>query len=89
MVRCLVRRAVAVGITRCVDIPPRTTYADSSGVSVAFQMFGDGPPLVVCLEIPSHLDLIWIDPGYTQVLRRLASFAAVVLFDRAGSLNLA
>jgi class 3 adenylate cyclase/pimeloyl-ACP methyl ester carboxylesterase len=48
-------------------------------------MFGDGPPLVVCLEIPSHLDLMWIDPGYTEVLRRLASFATVVLFDRAGA----
>jgi class 3 adenylate cyclase len=68
-----------------VEIPPRTCYADSRGTSIAFQVFGDGPPLVVCLEIPSHLDLIWIDPGYTQVLRRLASFATVVLFDRAGA----
>jgi class 3 adenylate cyclase len=77
--------APAIGNTRFVDIPPRTRYADSRGVGVAFQVFGGGPPLVVCLEIPSHLDLIWIDPGYTEVLRRLASFATVVLFDRAGA----
>ncbi|HET9102659.1 MAG TPA: alpha/beta fold hydrolase [Solirubrobacteraceae bacterium] len=68
-----------------MDIPPTTHYTDSRGPSVAFQTFGEGPPLIVCLEIPSHLDLIWIDPGYTEVLRRLGSFATVVLFDRAGA----
>jgi pimeloyl-ACP methyl ester carboxylesterase len=33
---------------------------------------------------PSHLDLMWIDPGYTQVLRRLGSFARMVIFDTRG-----
>jgi class 3 adenylate cyclase len=68
-----------------VDLPPRTNYAESRDWSVAFQVFGDGPPLVTCLEVPSHLDLIWIDPSHAEVLGRLASFATVILFDRAGS----
>jgi hypothetical protein len=27
---------------------------------------------------------MWIDPGFTQVLRRLGSFATVVVFDPRG-----
>jgi pimeloyl-ACP methyl ester carboxylesterase len=33
---------------------------------------------------PSHLDLMWIDPGYTQVLRRLGGFAHAAVFDARG-----
>jgi class 3 adenylate cyclase/pimeloyl-ACP methyl ester carboxylesterase len=47
-------------------------------------MFGDGPPLVMLPPAPSHLDLMWIDPGYTQVLRRVGSFARTVIFDPRG-----
>jgi class 3 adenylate cyclase/pimeloyl-ACP methyl ester carboxylesterase len=67
-----------------VQIPPRTQYLSRDGLSLAFQVFGDGPPLVVAPSVPSHLDLMWIDPGYTQVLRRLGSFARVVMFDPRG-----
>lgn len=35
-------------------------------------------------SVPSHLDLMWVDPGYMQVLRRLGSFARVVVFDPRG-----
>jgi class 3 adenylate cyclase/pimeloyl-ACP methyl ester carboxylesterase len=68
-----------------VQIPPRTRYLSRDGLSLAYQVFGDGPPLVVAPGVPSHLDLMWIDPGYTQVLRRLGSFARVVLFDPRGT----
>jgi pimeloyl-ACP methyl ester carboxylesterase len=34
--------------------------------------------------LPSHLDLMWIDPAFTQILRRLGSFATVVVFDPRG-----
>ena len=40
--------------------------------------------MVMVPSAPSHLDLMWIDPGYTQVLRRLASFARTVIFDTRG-----
>jgi class 3 adenylate cyclase/pimeloyl-ACP methyl ester carboxylesterase len=67
-----------------VQIPPTTSYARHDGVSIAFQSFGSGPPLVMVPVTPSHLDLMWIDPGYTQVLRRLAGFARTVVFDPRG-----
>src|ERR1700743_49055 len=67
-----------------MQIPPPTSYAQRAGVSIAYQAFGSGPPVVVLPTAPSHLDLMWIDPRYTQVLRRLASFAHTVIFDPRG-----
>lgn len=63
---------------------PEVLYTSGSGVSIAYQPFGSGPPLVVALTVPSHLDLMWIDPDMTQVLRRLGTVARVILFDPRG-----
>jgi class 3 adenylate cyclase/pimeloyl-ACP methyl ester carboxylesterase len=67
-----------------MQIPPPTSYAQQSGASIAYQAFGEGPPVVLLPAAPSHLDLMWIDPGYTQVLRRLGGFAHTVIFDARG-----
>jgi class 3 adenylate cyclase/pimeloyl-ACP methyl ester carboxylesterase len=67
-----------------MQIPPATSYAQRGGGCIAYQVFGQGPPLLMAPSAPSHLDLMWIDPGYTQVLRRLGSFARIVLFDARG-----
>jgi class 3 adenylate cyclase/pimeloyl-ACP methyl ester carboxylesterase len=67
-----------------VQIPPRTSYAERAGASIAYQVFGEGSPVVMVPPAPSHLDLMWIDPGYTEVLRRLGSFARTVMFDPRG-----
>jgi hypothetical protein len=69
------------GDNRGVQIPPLTHYLRRDGPSLAYQVFGDGPPLVVAPSVPSHLDLMWVDPGYSQILHRLGSFARVLLFD--------
>jgi class 3 adenylate cyclase/pimeloyl-ACP methyl ester carboxylesterase len=67
-----------------VQIPPVTSYAQREGASIAFQAFGEGPPLVMLPTAPSHLDLMWTDPGYTQVLRRVGTFARTVIVDPRG-----
>jgi class 3 adenylate cyclase/pimeloyl-ACP methyl ester carboxylesterase len=67
-----------------MEIPPPTHYARRDGASIAFQVFGEGPALVMAPPAPSHLDLMWVDPGYTQILRRLGSFARTVSFDARG-----
>lgn len=67
-----------------MQIPPPTSYARRGGASIAYQAFGEGPPVLVSPTAPSHLDLMWIDPGYTQVLRRLGGFAHIVIFDARG-----
>ena len=67
-----------------MPIPPRTFYAQQRGASIAYQWFGDGPGVVMAPTAPSHLDLMWIDSGYTQVLRRLGGFARTVIVDARG-----
>lgn len=76
--------AVLSGDTARVQIPPPTCYAQLGDASIAYQVFGEGPSVVMLPTAPSHLDLMWIDPGYTQVLRRLGSFARMVVFDARG-----
>ena len=64
---------------------PTTHYADVNGYSVAYQTCGSGPRDV--LVVPgalSHLDLLWTDPAMAHVLRRLATFARVITYDRLG-----
>lgn len=67
-----------------MHVPPQTFYVKQNGVSIAYQVFGEGPPVVMAPSAPSHLDLMWIDPGYAQVLRRLGGFARAVVFDQRG-----
>ena len=65
---------------------PRTRYAKSGDVSVAYQVHGDGPlDLVVASGFFSHLEVMWENPRAEAFLRRLGSFARVIRFDRRGT----
>jgi class 3 adenylate cyclase len=66
--------------------PPPTRYVERDGVSVAYQVVGDGPvDLLVAPGFISHLDLQWTDPRYSGALARLASFARLILYDKPGT----
>lgn len=67
--------------------PPETRYAvRSDGVSIAYQVLGDGPvDLVFCFGWISHLDLQWSHPDIARFFTRLASFTRLVLYDKAGT----
>jgi pimeloyl-ACP methyl ester carboxylesterase len=67
-----------------VDGTPETRYAASGGVQIAYQAFGVGPDLVWVPGWVSQLDLYWEEPSLARFLRRLASFARVIVFDRRG-----
>lgn len=66
--------------------PPETRYARAGGVSIAYQVIGDGPLDLV--HIPSWITNVeenWNEPGYARFLRRLASFSRLILFDKRGT----
>jgi pimeloyl-ACP methyl ester carboxylesterase len=64
---------------------PDTRYALSGDVNVAFQVMGDGPiDIILVPGIVSHVEFLHEFPGYTGFLRRLATFARVVTFDKRG-----
>jgi len=62
-----------------------TRYARSGEVSIAYQAIGEGElDVVVASPFISHLDLLWENQLQSAFMRRLASFARVILFDRRG-----
>src|SRR5271165_1998930 len=64
---------------------PNTRYALSGDVNIAFQVMGDGPiDIILVPGIVSHVEFLHEFPEYTRFLRRLATFARVVTFDKRG-----
>jgi class 3 adenylate cyclase len=65
---------------------PKTKYARSGDVSIAYQVVGDGPmDLVYVPGFVSHVELIWELPPAVHMIERMASFARLILFDKRGS----
>jgi pimeloyl-ACP methyl ester carboxylesterase len=65
---------------------PKTHYAKSGDVSIAYQVVGDGPfDLLVVPGFVSHVELIWEMPLGARFAERLASFSRLILFDKRGT----
>jgi len=64
---------------------PETRYARSGDVSIAYQVFGEGPfDVVVSLPASSHTEIAWEAPMMRAYFERLASFARVINYDKRG-----
>jgi pimeloyl-ACP methyl ester carboxylesterase len=65
---------------------PETRYARIGGISIAYQVIGDGPiDLVLVPGFVSHLELSWEEPNLAHFLTRLSSFSRLILFDKRGT----
>ncbi len=65
---------------------PETRYAKSGDVNIAYQVVGDGPfNLVYVPGWISNIELMWEEPAHALLLRRLASFSRLILFDKRGT----
>src|SRR5215831_9760031 len=81
---CLLRRIHI--LPTIMPGPPRTQYAKSGRVHIAYQVLGEGPlDLVLVHGWVSHLELWWDHPAAARALRRLASFSRLILFDKRGT----
>ena len=64
---------------------PETTYASCGDLSLAYQVFGDGPiELVYAGSFVSHVELFWTMPEFEAFMQRLSTFCRIVMFDKAG-----
>jgi pimeloyl-ACP methyl ester carboxylesterase len=62
-----------------------TSYASCGDLSLAYQVFGDGPVDLVFVYGPiSHVELLWAVPEFKAFFDQLATFCRVLLFDKAG-----
>jgi hypothetical protein len=67
-------------------VAAKTKYVTNDGVSIAYQVTGDGPiDLVIIPGFISHLELDWINPGNADYLRSLMSFSRLIRFDKRGT----
>jgi pimeloyl-ACP methyl ester carboxylesterase/DNA-binding CsgD family transcriptional regulator len=65
---------------------PQTRYAKCDGLSIAYQVLGEGPlDLVLVHGFVSHLDVAWEEPHLAQFLNRLAAFCRLIVFDKRGT----
>ena len=68
-----------------VNAVPETSYASCGDLSLAYQVFGDGPvDLVYAGSFVSHIELFWTLPEYEAFMEQLATFCRVLVFDKAG-----
>ena len=71
---------------RFVSDVPKTRYAKSSGVNIAYQVVGEGPlDLVYVPGWISNVEMMWENPQFARFLRRLASFSLLIIFDKRGT----
>ncbi len=65
---------------------PEVRYARSGDVNIAYQILGNGDlDLVFVMGWVSHLDWFWKEPSFARFLKRLASFARLIVFDKRGT----
>lgn len=65
---------------------PRTRYAVSGDLRIAYQVAGDGPIDVVWIPgWVSNVEESWEQPALAAFLHRLASFSRLILFDKRGT----
>jgi pimeloyl-ACP methyl ester carboxylesterase/class 3 adenylate cyclase len=66
-------------------VRPETLYARSGGVSIAYQVVGDGPfDLVFIPPFVTHSDFVW-QTSFGPVLEKHASFCRLIRFDKRGT----
>lgn len=64
---------------------PRTLYARSGDVHLAYQVIGEGPrDVVLVLDWASHLEALWEQPFVVEVVSSLTRFARLLWFDMRG-----
>lgn len=80
-------KPVEAGEGRGEQLRPVSAYAvRRDGISIAYQVLGDGPAdLVIVPGFMSHLDAWWTFPEHRHWFRRLGRFARVITLDKAGT----
>ena len=59
-----------------MEVPDVKFATSEDGVRIAYQIWGDGPTLVIALALLSNVEVIWETELFCRSLERLASTAA-------------
>jgi class 3 adenylate cyclase len=64
---------------------PDVRYARSGDVSIAYQVFGEGPDHVLIRLWMGDLSSMWDQPLLARYFTRMAEFSRVIIFDKRGT----
>lgn len=64
---------------------PTIRFARNQGVSLAYQVWGEGPPVVSVPPLAQNIELAWERPELRRILDRLGSFSRHLHFDKRGT----
>jgi class 3 adenylate cyclase len=65
---------------------PETRFAKAGELSIAYQVVGNGPVDVILVpQWLSNIEQYWEHPSAAHFLRRIASFARLIIFDKRGT----
>lgn len=64
---------------------PVTQYTRSGDVTIAYQRWGSGAPIVWVPGFISHVELNWEAPFFAHALKRGGEYAEMVSFDKRGT----
>ena len=65
---------------------PKTRYARCGDLNLAYQVVGEGDvDIVIVPSFVSHIEFFWAHPAIKSFLDRIASFARLAIFDKAGT----
>jgi pimeloyl-ACP methyl ester carboxylesterase len=70
---------------RSVREPLDIRYALNGEISIGYAVFGDGPIDIVYVPVLSNLEVILESEPYATFVRRLSSFARLIVVDRRGA----
>jgi len=69
-----------------IMLRPKTQYAKSGDVHIAYQVFGEGPKnLILVPGFISQIETYWEEPRFASWLERLGKFSRVAMFDKRGT----
>ncbi len=79
---------MCIAICRCMiaDMHPRTRYAKSGDISIAYQVTGNGP--IDLVRVPgwiTNIDYDWEYPPNARLIERFSKFSRYIRFDKRGT----
>ena len=68
---------------RCVQVP-ETHYARAGDLRIAYQQWGEGPPLVFIPALISNIEISWEHELYRRNFEHFGRYLTCVQFDKRG-----
>ena len=63
---------------------PEVRYARSGDLRLAYQQWGDGPPLMIIPDLISNCEITWEHESYRRTYEHLGKHMTCVYFDKRG-----